>query len=102
MDAIKLWVMQNLGMSEEEIIGALFIIAVCILIFLIRYIKRRVSILAGCLIRMGSGTGLILLANYLFQIGGISLFVGIGPISLLTSAILGIPGVLLLYGILLI
>lgn len=46
--------------------------------------------------------GLIFLANYFLKLGGISLAVGIGPVSILTSAILGIPGVLLLYGVLLI
>jgi hypothetical protein len=93
--------MQNLGMSEEEIIGGIVVIAVCIFICLISFIKQRMSLLAGCLIRMGSGTGMILLANYVFKISGVSLFVGVGPVSLLTSAILGIPGVCLLYSILL-
>ncbi|MGN0132588.1 MAG: pro-sigmaK processing inhibitor BofA family protein [Lachnospiraceae bacterium] len=102
MSEIKLWMMQNFGMGEGEIMGAAIIIVVCILVCLISYMKRKMAVFTGFLIRGGVGTGLIFLANYLLKIGGISLAVGIGPISILTSAILGIPGVFLLYGILLI
>ena len=94
--------MQNFGMGEGEIMGAIIIMVVCILVCLISYMKRKMAFLTGCLIRMGAGAGLICLANYVLQAKGISLCVGVGPISLLTSAILGIPGVCMLYGILLI
>ena len=102
MNAIKLWVMQNFGLNEGETAGAAIIIAVCILVCLISYMKRKMSVFTGFLIRGGVGTGFIFLANYVLKLAGISLAVGIGPVSILTSAILGIPGVLLLYGILLI
>lgn len=102
MSEVKFWVMQNFGLEEGEIIGAVMIIAVCILVCLISYMKRKMALFTGFLIRGSIGTGLIILTNYILQMGGISLSVGIGPVSLLTSAILGIPGVLLLYGILLI
>ncbi len=102
MNGIKLWIMQNFGMSEGEVIGAAIIAAVCVLVCLISYMKRKMSVFTGFLIRGGVGTGVIFLANYLLKLGGVSLAVGIGPVSILTSAILGIPGVLLLYGILLI
>lgn len=102
MNGIKLWIMQNFGMSEGEVTGAAIIAAVCVLVCLISYMKRKMSVFTGFLIRGGVGTGVIFLANYLLKLGGISLAVGIGPVSILTSAILGIPGVLLLYGILLI
>lgn len=102
MNEVKLWIMQNFGMGEGEIIGAAIIMAVCILVCLISYMKRKMAVFTGCLIRMGTGAALICFANYVFQANGISLCVGVGPVSLLTSAILGIPGVCLLYGILLI
>lgn len=102
MNGIKLWIMQNFGMSEGEVTGAAIIAAVCVLVCLISYMKRKMSVFTGFLIRGGVGTGVIFLANYLLKLGGVSLAVGIGPVSILTSAILGIPGVLLLYGILLI
>lgn len=97
-----MWIMQTFGIGEGEIIGAVIILAVCILVCLISYMKRKMAVLTGCLIRMASGIGMICLANYVFQINGIELCVGVGPVSILTSAILGIPGVCMLYGILLI
>lgn len=45
------------------------------------------------------GFFLILCANYCLAEQGISLSVGLNGITLLTSGTLGLPGVLLLYGI---
>lgn len=102
MNEMKLWFIHNVGMKESDFWGVIIIMSVCAVICLITYMKKRAGFLTGCIVRMGIGTGLIFLANYLFQINGVALSVGIGPISILTSAILGIPGVCLLYGILLI
>lgn len=102
MNEIKLWMMQNFKMSEGEVAGAVIIVAACILVCLISYMKRKMSLLTGFLIRAAAGVGMICLGNYLLGLGGISLAVGIGPLSILTCAILGVPGVFLLYGILLI
>lgn len=102
MNEVKLWIMQNCGMNEGEVTGAAVIVAVCVLVCLISCMKKRISFFSGFFIRGGIGMGLIFLANYFLKLGGISLAVGIGPVSILTSAILGIPGVLLLYGVLLI
>ncbi|MCH5280907.1 MAG: pro-sigmaK processing inhibitor BofA family protein [Lachnospiraceae bacterium] len=89
-------------MNEGEIIGAGIIVAACILVCGITYLKRKLGILGGFLIRAGAGTGLICLGNYVLSLSGISLAVGVGPVSVLTCAILGIPGVFLMYGIMLI
>ena len=43
----------------------------------------------------------IFFVNYFLDSRGIDMAVGIGPVSLLTSGVLGIPGVALLYGIVL-
>lgn len=102
MNEVKLWLMQNLGMKESDFWGVVIILSVCAAVCLVTYMKKKSGFLTGCLIRMITGTGLIFFANYLFQINGVALAVGIGPVSILTSAILGIPGVCLLYGILLI
>ena len=45
------------------------------------------------------GMILIFAANYLLSEQGISLYVGLNGITFLTSGSLGLPGVLLLYGI---
>ena len=102
MNEIKLWLMQNFKMSEGEVTGAVIIIAACIIVCLISYMKRKMSILTGILIRAAGGVGMICLGNYILSLCGISLAVGGGPISILTCGFLGIPGVFLLYGILLI
>ena len=41
LSEVKFWVMQNFGLEEGEIIGAVMIIAVCILVCLISYMKRK-------------------------------------------------------------
>ena len=102
MNEIKLWLMQNFKMSEGEVIGAVIIITACAVVCLFSYMKRKMSVLTGFLIRAAGGVGMICLGNYILSLCGISLAVGVGPLSILTSAILGIPGVFLLYGILLI
>ena len=45
------------------------------------------------------GMVLVFVANFFLEKQGISLHVGINGISFLTSGSLGLPGVLLLYGI---
>lgn len=102
MDEMKIWLIRNLGMKESDFWGVIIIFSVCAVVCLITYMKKKAGFLTGCLVRMVVGIALIFFANYLFQMNGVALSVGIGPISILTSAILGIPGVCLLYGILLI
>lgn len=45
------------------------------------------------------GMAVIFCVNYILDARGIEAAVGVGPVSFLTSGILGIPGVALLYGI---
>ena len=52
-------------------------------------------------IRALAGMAVIFFVNYFLDSRGIDMAVGIGPVSLLTSGVLGIPGVALLYGIVL-
>ena len=51
------------------------------------------------LVRGIVGMILVFCVNQIFTYGGISLSVGINPITFLTSGTLGFPGVALLYGI---
>lgn len=50
-------------------------------------------------VRSFGGVITIGVVNYLVSRAGFSLSVGINPITFLTSGTLGIPGVLLLYGV---
>ena len=73
---------------------------VCGLVLLILFMKKKMRFFLQFLLRMGIGTVAILWVNELLVRQGISVSVGLNPISLLTSASLGIPGVALLFAIL--
>lgn len=72
----------------------------CGLVLLIGLLKNRAQILLNFLVRMVLGVIGILFVNNLLATQGISLAVGINPITLLTSGSLGFGGVALLYAIL--
>lgn len=73
---------------------------VCVLVLMIAMLKRRAQLLLNFLVRMVLGAVCITFMNELFASQGITLAVGINPLSLLTSGTLGFGGVALLYGIL--
>ena len=50
-------------------------------------------------IRAMVGMAVIFFVNYFLDLRGIDMAVGLSPVSFLTSGVLGIPGVALLYGI---
>ena len=50
-------------------------------------------------VRMVIGLTLIFLVNQLFVSKDISMSVGINPVTAVTSGVLGVPGVCLLYGV---
>ena len=58
------------------------------------------AFLIGCIVRLASGGVAIFLVNAILSYYHVEVLVGINAISLLTSAILGIPGVCLLYALL--
>ena len=72
----------------------------CVVVLLIVLRKRRAQLILGFFARMILGTFCIIYANDLLAAQGMPLAVGINPISLLTTGILGFGGVALLYGIL--
>lgn len=59
---------------------------------------KKYSFIIQGLVRAVAGVGMILCINQIFKELEIALSVGVNPVSVLTSGILGIPGVLLLYG----
>lgn len=63
--------------------------------------EERPGMLFGFFVRAFLGLAVIVLVNYILDAGGASISVGINPFSFLTSGIFGIPGVALLYGIVL-
>lgn len=61
--------------------------------------EERPHILINFLVRAIVGIAVIFFVNQLLVSRGISIRVGMNPITFLTSGVLGIPGVALLYGI---
>lgn len=75
----------------------LTIAGVCGLVLMILFFKRKVETLVRFVIRGIVGTVTIYGVNQILIYFGIGTVVGINPITLLTSMILGIPGVCALY-----
>ena len=61
--------------------------------------EKRQDGLLNFVIRAMVGMAVIFFVNYFLDLRGIDMAVGLSPVSFLTSGVLGIPGVALLYGI---
>ena len=79
--------------------GILFIVAACIVVLLIGAVRSKIEWLLNLVMRSILGTVAIYFINGALASIGISLGVGINATTVLTSGILGIPGILALYGI---
>lgn len=62
--------------------------------------ERRSGFMAGFVIRAVVGCAMIFFINQFLEMKGISIQVGMNPVTVLTSGVLGAPGVALLYGVL--
>ena len=72
---------------------------VCALVLLIVLLKRKMQFLLEFMLRGGVGAVLILWGNSILEGQGIMLSVGLNFWTLLTCAMLGIPGLGLLFAI---
>ena len=79
--------------------GMLALVAVCAVVLFMGVIKRRSEWLLNILMRSILGTIAIYFVNGALADAGINLGVGINPVTVLTSGILGFPGLLAIYGI---
>lgn len=79
--------------------GAGLIVGVCAIVLLILALKQHSEALLNLVYRGVSGTIFIYLANRLMMILGLSICVGLNPVTILTCTILGFPGFILLFGI---
>lgn len=61
--------------------------------------ERRSSVVVNFVVRIILGVAMIFFINEFLEFEKISVRVGMNPVTLLTSGILGTPGVALLYGI---
>ena len=92
MNSFLEWLMNTAQIGADKLYGIAALLLVLILVLGIGLI--------GCIVRLVSGGVAIFLVNAILSYYHVEVLVGINAISLLTSAILGIPGVCLLYALL--
>lgn len=80
-------------------IGAIMITVSCILVLLIGAFRKKKEWIINFILRSVIGTVSIFFINGFLISQGISIAIGINPITVLTSGILGFPGLIMLYGI---
>ena len=79
--------------------GIILIVGACIVVLLIGAVRAKMEWMLNIVLRSIMGALVIHFANMALAVMGISLGVGINALTILTSGILGFPGVLALYGI---
>ena len=79
--------------------GTIIIIASCVVVLIVGAMKRKTEWLLNVLMRGILGTIAIYFINNALSGFGIPIEVGINPVTVLTSGILGFPGLMALYGI---
>ena len=79
--------------------GMLAILGVCLIVLVIGALGRKVEWVVNFILRAVMGSVGIYCLNYLLALQQISVAVGINPLTILTSGILGFPGIAVLYGI---
>ena len=75
------------------------IVAACIFVLLIGAFRRNNEWIINFVLRTVSGTVAIFFINGFLVSNGIGIAIGINPLTILTSGILGFPGLIMLYGI---
>lgn len=83
----------------EEWLGTAAIVIACAVVLLLGVLKKRMEWILNLVMRSILGTIAIYFMNVWLDSAGISVEVGINAFTVLTSGILGFPGVLALYGI---
>lgn len=83
----------------DQKMGMAVLAVICGIILLVLLLRKRAQIILNFLVRTALGAILILLVNDILQKQGFDIYVGLNPVTLLTSGTLGFPGVGLLYGI---
>lgn len=84
---------------QDNFTNFIIILAALAAVLLIGALKKKAAWLLGFLFRSVSGTVMIYFLNMAVSTYDMGIEIGINPMTVLTSGILGFPGVLLLYGI---
>lgn len=83
----------------NDYIGGIMIVASCILVLLIGAFRKKKEWIINFILRAVMGVIVVFFLNGFLVSKGFGIAVGINPITVLTSGILGLPGVAVLYGI---
>lgn len=83
----------------DHTMGMVALVAICAIVLFIGVMKRKMEWLLNVLMRSILGTIAIYFVNGALAGVGISLGVGINPLTVLTSGILGFPGLVAIYGV---
>ena len=79
--------------------GIFYIVAILAIVLFIRVFKNRAEWIINLILRGISGMLMIYFLNFLFEKQYPAMEMGYNLVTFLTSAILGFPGVAMLYGI---
>ena len=79
--------------------GIILIVGACIVVLLIGAVRGKMEWMLNIVLRSIMGSLMIHFTNMALAVVGISLGIGINALTILTSGILGFPGLLALYGI---
>ncbi|MDE6064877.1 MAG: pro-sigmaK processing inhibitor BofA family protein [Lachnospiraceae bacterium] len=79
--------------------GTLFIVGACACVLLLGAMRRRAEWLLNFILRAVVGTLAIFFINVTMQKAGMVSLIGLNPVTVLTSGLLGFPGLAMLYGI---
>lgn len=80
-------------------LGGIAIIGVCAVVLLLASLGKFREWLFQFVFRAVTGTLIIFFLNGFLVSQGISIAIGINPITIITSGVLGFPGLIMLYGI---
>lgn len=79
--------------------GMIIIIIATIVVIGIGILRKNMELLINFILRVVVGILAIYFLNEFFAMQKLSIAVGINPLTILTTGILGLPGLALLYGI---
>lgn len=83
----------------DHTMGMAALVVICVIVLFMGIMKRKMEALLNVLMRSILGTIAIYFVNGALAGVGISLGVGINPLTVLTSGILGFPGLVAIYGV---
>ena len=89
----------SVGLKMENLSGSVIIAITCVIVLFMGVIRKKMEWMLNMIMRSILGTIAIYFINVGLKTMGISLGVGVNAATVLTCGILGIPGVLALYGL---